>query len=134
VKVRTEFTPRALSGRKRQCVCPKIEVLGVLCFDTMGYMSDEANSQTLLEGTNRQAFQTHKVSEATIGNFLAIVGDSNAGKLIQSFGVYGQQKSVDLPHACLRLPFGYEAVATNMRDLVRSDHAPLGRQEYVDCS
>jgi len=93
VKVRTEFTPRALSGRKRQCVCTKIEVLGVLCFDTMGYTSGEANFHTLPAGANRQAFQTHKVSEATIGNFLAIVGDANVGKLVQSFGVYSKQES-----------------------------------------
>lgn len=100
-------------------------VLGVLCFDTIGYTSNKEHSQILPAGVNPQILQMHRVTDATVGNFLAIVGDANSGTLAQAFCAQSKLDSVDLPFACLQLPFRYEEIARGMRDLIRSDHAPF---------
>jgi len=103
------------------------EVLGVICFDTVGYTSNKEHSQTLPKGMGPNMFRTYNVKDINIGNFLATIGDANSGKLVQSFCTQCKLESVGLPYACLQAPFTYEAIAQRMFDLVRSDHAPFWR-------
>ena len=106
----------------------KKKILGVLCYDTAGYTSEKEHSQTLPKGLDPKMLQTHGVKDITIGNFLAIIGDANSGKLAQSFCAQSKIDSVDLPYACLQVPFGFEAMAQGMPDLLRSDHACFWRE------
>jgi hypothetical protein len=98
---------------------------GVFCFDTIGYTSDKKNSQTFPSGINPEMFQAEKVANATIGDFLAVFGEANSGKLVQSFKTQSGIDSVNLPCACLQVPLVYEQMERGMRDLLRSDHAPF---------
>jgi hypothetical protein len=104
------------------------KVLGVLCLETIGYTSDKEHSQTFPLGVKPEMFQTSKVTDATVGNFLAVISDANSGKLIKSFSAQSEVGSVDLPCACLQVPLQYEQIAMGMGDLLRSDHAPFWRQ------
>ena len=106
----------------------KKEVLGVLCLETIGYTSDREHSQAFPEGMYPEMFQTYNVKDPTIGNFLAIIGDANSGKLLQSFCTQCKLDSVNLPHACLQVPLRYEEIAPIAYDLLRSDHAPFWRE------
>jgi len=106
----------------------KKEILGVVNLETVGYTSDKEHSQTLPKGIDPKMFQTHNVKDITVGDFLVVIGDANSGKLVQSFCTQSKLDSVDLPYACLQVPFGYEAIAQGMPDLLRSDHACFWRE------
>jgi hypothetical protein len=103
-------------------------IMGVLCFDTIGYTSDKEHSQTLPPGMKPEMLQTGKSTSSTIGNFIGVVGDINSGKLIQSFYAQSQFASIGLSCAALQVPLHYEQIASGMGDLLRSDHAPFWRQ------
>lgn len=103
-------------------------IMGVLCFDTIGYTSDKEYSQASPAGMKPEMFQTSKLSNLTIGNFVAALGDINSGKLIQSFLAQTELDAVRLPCAALQIPFDYEQIANSMRDVLRSDHAPFWKQ------
>ena len=103
------------------------KVLGVINLDEVGYASDKQHSQTHPKGLDPKMFQTYHVNDPTVGNFIVILGNANSGKLIQSFCAQSKLDSVDLPYACLQVPFDYEVIARRMRDLIRSDHAPFWR-------
>lgn len=104
------------------------KVSGVLCFDTIGFTSDKEFSQTLPPGLKPEMFQTNKVEDPTIGNFLGAIGDINSGRLAQSFLAQSALAAVDLPCALLQVPLGFQQIAVGMGDLLRSDHAPFWRQ------
>ncbi len=104
------------------------KVMGVLCLETVGYSSEKEHSQRFPPGVKPEMFQTNKIANAEAGNFLAIVGDVNSGKLVQSFSAQSALDSVDLPCASLQVPFNYEQIAHGLGDLLRSDHAPFWRQ------
>ena len=105
------------------------EVLGVLNLETIGYTSDKKNSQTLPEGMDPMMFQTHKVSDVTIGNFLAVIGEANSKKLAQFFCNQCKPDPIDLPYACLQIPLRFEDIAQfGLFDILRSDHAPFWRE------
>lgn len=107
----------------------KKNVLGVLNLETLGYMSNKKNSQTLPEGMEPSMFQTHNVQDVTVGNFIVIVGDANSDKLAQSFCNQCKLDSVDLPYACLQVPLRFEDIAQfGLFDILRSDHAPFWRE------
>ena len=110
-----------------EAVRAKRQVLGVICYDTVGYTSEKQHSQTFPKGIDPNVFQTYNVKDATVGNFLAVIGDVNSGKLIQSFCGQCKLDLVGLPFACLQVPLQYEAIAQVMFDLLRSDHAPFWR-------
>ena len=103
-------------------------IMGVLCFDTIGYTSDKEYSQASPAGMKPEMFQTSKLSNLTTGNFVVALGDINSGKLIQSFLAQTELDSSGLPCAALQIPFDYEQIANSMRDVLRSDHAPFWRQ------
>jgi hypothetical protein len=104
------------------------KVLGALCFETIGYTSGKEHSQSLPPGMKPDMFQATKISSVETGNFLAIVGDINSGKLVQSFYAQSALDYVDLPCAALQVPLNYGQIASGMGDLLRSDHAPFWRQ------
>lgn len=104
------------------------KVLGVLCFETIGYTSEQEHSQRLPQGITLDMFQLDNIGSDDVGNFLVVIGDVNSEKLVQSFSANAALESVNLPCAALHGPFGYEQIAGRMGDLLRSDHAPFWRQ------
>jgi len=112
----------------KEALRAKKMVLGVLCFDEVGYTSDKEHSQTYSKGIDPKVLPTHNVKDTTIGNFLAVIGDANSGNMVQSFCTQSKLGPVDLPYGCLQAPFGFEAIAQGMPDLLRSDHACFWRE------
>jgi hypothetical protein len=104
------------------------KVSGMLCLETIGYTSDQEGSQHLPRGMKPEMYQTSKAVSPNVGNFLAIMGDVNSGRLIQQFFAQSQHGQIDLPCASLQVPFRFEQIAMGMGDLLRSDHAPFWRQ------
>jgi hypothetical protein len=101
-------------------------VRGVLCLEAVGYISSQPNSQNLPRGMQPSMLRTHNVSEVTVGNFLAVIGDANSDLLAQSFCKQCELPTIDLPYACFRAPLQYKDIsALGLRDLLRSDHAPF---------
>lgn len=112
-----------------EAIQTKKEVLGVLNLETLGYTSEKKNSQILPEGMDPTMFQTHNVSDVTIGNFIAVIGDWNSENLARSFCNQCKLDSVDLPYACLQIPLHFEDIANfGLFDILRSDHAPFWRE------
>lgn len=102
-------------------------IQGVICLDTVGYCSQQANSQHHPPGFDPSIFPHHGISDFTRGNFLAAVGDGQSGFLSEAFCQQSAQPSVDLPYLSLQLPLTFEQFAMGMPDLLRSDHAPFWR-------
>jgi len=112
-----------------EAVRTKKDVLGVLCLETIGYTSKLEHSQRLPEGMQLEMFQTYGVSNASVGNFVAIIGDANSDALAQSFYNQSKLESIQLPYACLVAPLRYEEIVQlGFLDLLRSDHAPFWRK------
>ncbi len=106
----------------------KKQVKGVLCHDTIGYISKEEYSQRIPKMISPSLFKTHGVKEdLSIGDFLIIIGDQNSAELTNTFCKNAQRESINLPYACLQGAFSYEQVAQIMGDLLRADHAPFWR-------
>jgi len=103
------------------------KVLGVINMDLVGYTSDKQHSQAYPKMLDPKMFQTYHVNDLTVGNFILIVGKADSGKLIKSFCAQSKLDSIDLPYACLQVPFDYEMIARRMWDLLRADHAPFWR-------
>ena len=104
------------------------QVKGVLCLETMGYVSTRKNSQQFPEGLDPDMMKIFNTdSELTTGDFLTIVGDRNSGALADSFCEQCEVDTINLPYACLQEDFDYEQAAYIMPDLLRSDHAPFWR-------
>ena len=104
------------------------KVMGMLCVETVGFSSEKDHSQRFPQGMKPEMFQTSKVANVEIGNFLVVIGDINSGKLAQSFSAQSALDSVCLPCASLLIPFSYEQMAYGLGDLLRSDHAPFWRR------
>lgn len=102
-------------------------IQGVICLDTVGYCSQQANSQHHPPGFDPSVFPHHGISDFTRGNFLAAIGDGQSGFLSEAFCQQSAQPSVDLPHISLQFPLTFEQFAMGMPDLLRSDHAPFWR-------
>lgn len=113
------WVENALRSRKK--------VLGVINMDLVGYTSDKQHSQAYPKGLDPKMLQTHHVNDLAVGNFIMILGKADSGKLIQSFCAQSKLDSIDLPYACLQVPFDYEVIALRMLDLTLSDHAPFWR-------
>ena len=112
-----------------QAVIEEKEIIGILCLETMGYISKEKNSQKFPEQIDTRMFEIFETQEdLTVGDFLAVVADGNSKSLAASFCEQCQDGSIALPYACLKADFGYEQAAYAMRDILRSDHAPFWRE------
>lgn len=107
----------------------KKEIIGVLCFETMGYISKKANSQRFPEQIPPQMFEIFDTQDdLTVGDFIAIIADGNSKNLATSFCEQCQDDSVSLPYACLKADFGFEQAAYAAPDILRSDHAPFWKE------
>jgi hypothetical protein len=104
------------------------KVLGVLCLETIGYTSNLEFSQRIPDGMTPEMFQTHRVSDISTGNFLAIIGDANSDGLAKLLCTKCRLDSIGLPYACLLVPLRFDDIAQfGLIDLLRSDHAPFWR-------
>jgi len=110
-------------------VSEKKEIIGVLCLETMGYISKKTNSQKFPEQIPPQMFEIFDTQEdLTVGDFIAIIADGNSKSLATSFCEQCQDESVSLPYACLKADFGFEQAAYAAPDILRSDHAPFWKE------
>jgi hypothetical protein len=106
-------------------------IKGVLCLETMGYVSHKRNSQQFPDGLDPDMFKIYGTEpDLTTGDFLAIIGDHNSEVLAKTFCEQCQRESVQLPYACLQEDFSYEQAAHIMRDILRSDHAPFWKENF----
>jgi len=105
------------------------KIKGVLCLETMGYVSNKKNSQHFPEGLDPDMFKIYSTEpDLRTGDFLTIVGDRNSAVLAETFCEQCRRGSVQLPYACLQEDFTYEQAAYIMHDILRSDHAPFWRE------
>jgi len=112
-----------------QAVLGKKEIIGVLCLETVGYTSKEANSQKFPDQMDTRMFESFGTQEdLTVGDFLTVIADGNSKSLATSFCEQCQDDSIALPYACLKADFGYDQAAYAMPDILRSDHAPFWRE------
>ncbi len=110
-------------------ILEKREIIGVLCLETMGYISKKKNSQKFPEQIPPQMFEIFGTQEdLTIGDFIAIIADGNSKSLATSFCEQCQDDSVSLPYACLKADFCFEQAAYAAPDILRSDHAPFWKE------
>ena len=117
------------SAWAEQAILEKKELIGVLCLETMGYISKETNSQKFPDELDTRMFESFETQEdLTVGDFLAVIADGNSKSLAESFCEQCQEGSIALPYACLKADFGYEQAAYAMPDILRSDHAPFWRE------
>lgn len=106
-----------------------ISVRGVLCLETMGYVSSKEHTQRFPEGLDPDMFKIYNTdSELTVGDFLTVVADCNSGPIAEAFCMQCELEYVNLPYACLQEDFTYEQAAEIMPDILRSDHAPFWRE------
>lgn len=113
----------------KEAVLTNKEVRGVLNLETIGYTSDKKDSQTLPEGMDPKMLQTFKVPDVTVGNFIAVISDINSEELARSFCNQCKLDTIDLPYACLQIPFHFEDIAQlGLFDVLRSDHSPFWRE------
>ena len=105
-----------------------IDIAGVINLDTIGYTSKKPHSQSLPIGMSPDMFRTHLVEDIYVGNFLAGIGDSNSGSLLDLFTNSCKMDGVDLPFASMHVPLSYDVIAEKMYDLIRSDHASFWRE------
>ena len=115
----------------QEAISKGIKPEGVINLEMVGYFSSEEHSQSfpkgMVPGKPPFDFQTHGVNDFSIGDYIIVLGNANSGNLLGAFCEQSKSSLVDLPYAALHLPFPYEFIAANMRDLVRSDHAPFWR-------
>ncbi len=112
-----------------KAVTEKKEIRGVLCLETMGYISEEPNSQKFPQQVDPMMFEIHGTQDdLTVGDFLTIVGDVNSKGLADTFCEQSRHESIDLPYACLKADLTYEQAAMVMPDILRSDHACFWRE------
>jgi len=110
-------------------ILEKKKIIGVLCLETMGYISKKKNSQKFPEQVPPQMFESFGTQEdLTIGDFITIIADANSKSLATSFCEQCQDDSVSLPYACLKADFGFEQAAYAAPDILRSDHAPFWKE------
>jgi len=110
-------------------ILEKKKIIGVLCLETMGYISKKKNSQKFPEQIPPQMFEIFGTQkDLNIGDFIAIIADANSKSLATSFCEQCQDDSVSLPYACLKADFGFEQAAYAALDILRSDHAPFWKE------
>lgn len=93
--------------------CDAEKVKGLICLEMLGYYSDEEGSQPSL-------FPGYGLLLPTVGNFVAVVGDTDSRELSKQ--VYGPLSAL-MPAARLNVPFTHDT------ELYFSDHRnywPLG--------
>ncbi|MHA2128339.1 MAG: M28 family peptidase [Promethearchaeota archaeon] len=103
----------------------KEDLKGVLNLETCGYTSKKDYSQNFPPPVDFKQFPSYKIENITIGDFITIVADKNSLMLAQEFFKAAQHPSIDLKSFLLGVPFNFDFIKKNMRDLLRSDHAPF---------
>ena len=110
-------------------ILEKKEIIGVLCLETMGYVSKKPNSQKFPDEIPAEMFEIYDTQEdLSVGDFIAIIADGNSKSLATSFCEQCQDSSITLPYACLKADFGFEQAAYAAPDILRSDHAPFWKE------
>ena len=106
----------------------RMNVIGVINLESVGFTSNEPHSQRLQQGTSLDMFRTHSTDQnQMIGNYISIIGDENSQNLTNTFFKSSQHESIELPCASLDVPLDYKGIKQNIPDLLRSDHAPFWR-------
>jgi Zn-dependent M28 family amino/carboxypeptidase len=102
----------------------KEDLIGVLNLETCGYTSKKEYSQNF-PPMDFKLFPSYKIENPAIGDFITIAADNNSLKLAQEFFKATQHPSIELKSLLLGVPFEFDFIKENIRDLLRSDHAPF---------
>ncbi|MEN8125803.1 MAG: M28 family peptidase [Bacteroidota bacterium] len=103
----------------------KTKIKEVINFDTVGWIKNEHHTQKPLPFP-KEMTHLHKVDlKNGVGNFVAIMGDKNSSKLLKNYLKHCKKETIDLPYFGVDVPFGYNEIAKNIPDLLRSDQAPF---------
>ncbi|MHA1442730.1 MAG: M28 family peptidase, partial [Candidatus Heimdallarchaeota archaeon] len=115
----TKWVEQALKDKK--------DIIGVINLEMVGYCSTQDHSQKFPSKLFK-LFPKYKVNiRKGIGNFIAVVCDKNSKPLANNFCKQCKNKAIDLPNLNLGVPFDFEFMAKNVRDTLKSDHAPFLR-------
>jgi len=105
-----------------------LNIESVINVESVGFVSNKPHSQTLPLGIDFNMLDTFDIDEdQMIGNFISVFADERSKNLASTFFNASKHPSINLPCACLTVPFDYEGIKHNMPDLLRSDHAPFWR-------
>jgi hypothetical protein len=116
------------SAYSKHVVEKKMNIVGLLNLESVGFTSSKPYSQTLPAGVRLEMFETHGIDDSQmIGNYIKVIGDENSKELVDAFFAATKRETIDLPCACLAVPLNYEGIKQTMPDLLRSDHAPFWR-------
>jgi hypothetical protein len=116
------------SAYSKHVIEQKMNIVGVVNLESVGFTSSKPYSQTLPAGVSLDMFEIHGIDESQmIGNYISVIGDDNSRTLVDAFFAAAKRETIDLPCACLAVPLNYQEIKRNMPDLLRSDHAPFWR-------
>jgi len=126
-----DMLSKYLVGSSRYAVKAQEEgtpIKSVIVYDCLGWVSDEEGTQKPLP-ISEQLYpftRLHKTEhKSTIGNYIAVVASQNSSEQLNKFLVNCKDPSVDIPYYGLHLPFDYQTIHNQARDMLRSDHAPF---------
>lgn len=108
-----------------QAIKDKREIIGVLNLETIGYTSKQNHSQKFPSKLFKLMPKYKTNMRKEIGDFIAVIGDKQSRWLAKRFCKNCKHKLIELPYVNLGLPFSFETIANNIRDILRSDHAPF---------
>lgn len=100
------FNTPDMGSAHHAAACNPDQVAGLICLEMLGYYSDEPNSQPSI-------FPGYALMLPTVGNFVAVVGDTDARDLARA--LFDSLKQ-DMPAARINIPFAHDT------ELYFSDH------------
>ncbi|MBD3190674.1 MAG: M28 family peptidase [Candidatus Heimdallarchaeota archaeon] len=104
----------------------KQQISGVFNLESVGYASNQYNSQTFPDWVDLSMFPSNKLnSDLLIGNFIGVFSDSNSYHIAKLFCDQCNLEVIDLPHLLWHYPSSFDKIAYEMPDMLRSDHAPF---------
>lgn len=94
--------------------------------DSVGYISNQKNSQQMPYGLKFKSFPNYKIKEKdSIGDFLVVIGDNNSKNLAYVFCNQCRLPSIDLSYVNIQPALSFDQIAKDLNMLLWADHAPF---------
>jgi len=102
------------------------KINALINLDSVGYTSNQKNSQQMPYGLKFKSFSNYKINEkASKGDFLAVIGDNNSKNLAYAFCNQCRFPSIDLGYVNIQPALSFDQIAKNLNMLLWADHAPF---------
>ncbi len=102
------------------------KINALINLDSVGYTSNQKNSQQMPYGLKFKSFPNYKINEKdSIGDFLAVIGDNNSKNLANAFCSQCRLPSIDLSYVNIQPALSFDQIAKNLNMLLWADHAPF---------